>query len=193
MTPIEQKQPGKWTRGDVARVRLELEAQSDMSWVVVEDPVPGGGTVLGSGLGGQSQILTRDERREGWVWPAYEERKFDVFRAYYRFVPKGQWVVEYTVRLNNPGTFLLPATHVEAMYAPEMLGEPMKLRAPRCSDGRFATSLWTFQCLKSLGLSSPCASSALAPAAASSAAHVGAANAAPASRIAILAATPRAR
>jgi hypothetical protein len=123
VTPVEQRQPGKWTRGDVARVRLDLEAQSDMSWVVVEDPVPGGTTVLGSGLGGQSQILTRDEQRKGWVWPAYEERRFDSFRAYYRFVPKGQWAVEYTVRLNNPGTFLLPATHVEAMYAPEMLGE----------------------------------------------------------------------
>jgi alpha-2-macroglobulin len=104
-------------------VRLELEAQSDMSWVVVDDPVPGGATLLGSGLGGQSQILTTGERRAGWVWPAFEERRFDAFRAYYRFVPKGHWVVEYTVRLNNPGTFLLPATRVEAMYAPEMLGE----------------------------------------------------------------------
>jgi hypothetical protein len=123
VTPVEQSQPGKWTRGDVARVRLELEAQSDMSWVVVEDPVPGGASVLGSGLGGQSQLLTSGERREGMVWPAFEERRFESFRAYYRFVPKGRWVVEYTVRLNNPGTFLLPATHVEAMYAPEMLGE----------------------------------------------------------------------
>ncbi|HEU4624187.1 MAG TPA: MG2 domain-containing protein [Steroidobacteraceae bacterium] len=123
VTAVEQKQAGRWSRGDVARVRLELEAQSDMSWVVVDDPVPGGATVLGSGLGGQSQILTSGERREGWVWPAFEERRFDAFRAYYRFVPKGRWVVEYTVRLNNPGTFLLPATRVEAMYAPEMLGE----------------------------------------------------------------------
>jgi uncharacterized protein YfaS (alpha-2-macroglobulin family) len=127
VTPVEQQQPGKWTRGDVARVRLELEAQSDMSWVVVEDPVPGGATILGSGLGGQSRILTADERREGWVRPAFEERRFEVFRAYYRFVPKGKWVVEYTVRLNNPGTFLLPSTRVEAMYAPEMFGEiPLK-------------------------------------------------------------------
>jgi alpha-2-macroglobulin len=123
VTPVEQSQAGKWTRGDVARVRLEIEAQSDMSWVVVEDPVPGGASVLGSGLGGQSQLLTSGERREGMVWPAFEERRFESFRAYYRFVPKGRWVVEYTVRLNNPGTFLLPATHVEAMYAPEMLGE----------------------------------------------------------------------
>ena len=123
VTPVEQKRPGKWTRGDVARVRLEVEAQSDMSWVVVDDPVPGGATVLGNGLGGQSELLATGEQSAGWAWPAYEERRFDAFRAYYRFVPKGKWVVEYTVRYNNPGSFLLPATRVEAMYAPEMLGE----------------------------------------------------------------------
>jgi alpha-2-macroglobulin len=123
VTPVEQRNPGRWSRGDVVRVRLELDAQSDMSWVVVDDPVPAGATILGSGLGGQSGLLARGERREGWAWPAYEERRFDGFRAYYRFVPKGAWTVEYTLRLNNPGTFLQPATRVEAMYAPEMFGE----------------------------------------------------------------------
>ena len=123
LTPVEQQTPGRWTRGDVARVHLDLEAQSDMSWVVVDDPVPAGATILGSGLGGQSKLLARGERREGWVWPAFEERRFDAFRSYYRFVPKGTWSVEYTVRLNNPGTFLQPSTRVEAMYAPEMFAE----------------------------------------------------------------------
>ena len=123
VTPVDQQVAGRWTRGDVARVRLELESQSDMAWVVVEDPIPGGATILGSGLGGQSALLTREERREGYAWLAFEERRFDSFRAYYRYVPKGSWVVEYTVRLNNPGQFLLPATRVEAMYAPEMFGE----------------------------------------------------------------------
>ena len=123
VTPVDQQVAGRWTRGDVARVRLELEAQSDMAWVVVEDPIPGGATIMGSGLGGQSALLTREERRDGYAWLAFEERRFDAFRAYYRYVPKGRWVVEYTVRLNNPGRFLLPATRVEAMYAPEMFGE----------------------------------------------------------------------
>ena len=61
--------------------------------------------------------------RKGWVWPAFEERKLDSFRAYYEFVPKGKWSVEYTLRLNNGGEFKLPETRVEAMYAPEMFGE----------------------------------------------------------------------
>jgi uncharacterized protein YfaS (alpha-2-macroglobulin family) len=123
LAPVEQHQAGSWTRGDVVRVHLDLEAQSDMSWVVVDDPIPAGASILGSGLGGQSDLLKRDDRRTGSAWLAFEERRFDAFRAYYRFVPKGRWSVEYTVRLNNPGTFLLPATRVEAMYAPEMLGE----------------------------------------------------------------------
>jgi len=45
------------------------------------------------------------------------------FRAYYAFVAKGRFKVEYTVRLNNAGRFELPATRVEALYAPEMFGE----------------------------------------------------------------------
>ena len=124
VTAIEQNRPGVWTRGDVARVHLDLEAQSDMTWVVVDDPIPAGATILGSGLGGQSQLLVRGERQSGgWAWLAYDERRFDAYRAYYELVPKGRWSVEYTVRFDNPGNFQLPSTRVEAMYAPEMFGE----------------------------------------------------------------------
>lgn len=120
---VEQQRPGVYTRGDVIRVHLDLEAQSDMSWVVVDDPVPAGATVLGSGLGGQSGLNQRGERTQGGGWLAFEERRFDAYRAYYRFVPKGRWSLEYTLRLNNPGTLQLPPTRVEAMYAPEMFAE----------------------------------------------------------------------
>ena len=121
--PVQVKVPGDLHKGDVVRVRLEIEAQSDMAWVVVDDPVPAGSAILGSGLAKDSQILSSGEEKRGFVWPAFEERSFDAFRAYYRFVPKGTWVVEYSVRLNNAGRFELPPTHVEAMYAPEMFGE----------------------------------------------------------------------
>ena len=123
VTPVQQKSSGRWSRGDVARVRLDIEAQTDMSWVVVDDPIPAGSTALGRGLGGDSTLLTQDEQKRGTVWPAFEERTFEGFRAYYRYVPKGRFIVEYTVRLNNPGDFHLPTTRVEAMYAPEMFGE----------------------------------------------------------------------
>jgi uncharacterized protein YfaS (alpha-2-macroglobulin family) len=121
--PVEQRMPGRWSRGDVMRVRLEVVAQSEMTWVVVSDPVPAGASHLGTGLGHDSQLLTRGEERKGWVWPAFEERASDTFRAYYELVPKGTFVVEHTLRLNQSGRFQLPTTRVEALYAPEMFGE----------------------------------------------------------------------
>ncbi len=121
--PVERRTEGSWSKGDVVRVRLEMEAQSDMSWVVVSDPIPAGAVILGTGLGRDSQIMTSGGKSAGHVWPAFEERSFGGFRAYYEFVPKGRWVAEYTVRLNNSGTFRLPQTRAEAMYAPEMFGE----------------------------------------------------------------------
>lgn len=123
VTPVEQQTAGGWTRGDVYRVRLELEAQADMSWVVVDDPIPASASILGTGLGGDSRIATGGESRQGWVQPDFEERTAGAFRAYYSWVPKGKWRIEYTVRLNNDGRFSLPPTRVEAMYQPEMFGE----------------------------------------------------------------------
>ena len=128
VTPVEQRLKGEWSRGDVLRVSVEVEAQSDMTWVVVSDPIPAGGAILGTGLGRDSQLLTQGEKRQGWVYPAFEERSFEAFRAYYEFVPKGKWTVEYTLRLNQDGAFDLPSTRVEAMYAPEMFGEIPNVR-----------------------------------------------------------------
>ena len=123
VTAIERKQPNAWTRGDVMRIRLDVDAQTDMTWVVVDDPIPAGSSIMGTGLAKDSQILTQGEKKQGWVWPAFEERKFDAFRAYYQFVPKGKFSLEYSVRLNNAGEFQMPQTRVEAMYSPELFGE----------------------------------------------------------------------
>ncbi len=123
---VEQKQAGSYTRGDVLRVTLDIDAQTDMTWVVVTDPVPGGASLLGSGLGRDSAIAQGDQdkpRDRGLGWLAYEERSFEGYRAYYESMPKGRTSISYTVRLNNAGEFNLPPTRVEAMYAPEMFGE----------------------------------------------------------------------
>lgn len=123
LTPVDQKEPGKWSRGDVIRVRLDLEADSDMTWVAVNDPVPAGSTLLGTGLARDSRILTRNEETEMGVNPVFIERSSEAFKAYYEYVPKGAWTIEYTLRLNHSGSFRLPETRVEALYAPEMAGE----------------------------------------------------------------------
>lgn len=128
ITPVEQAVKGVYTRGDVIRISLEVNASADMTWVVISDPVPGGATILGGGLGRDSEIATSGEKKTGAGWPAFEERSFEAFRSYYEYLPKGVVKMEYTVRLNNVGDFALPPSRVEAMYAPEMFGESPNAR-----------------------------------------------------------------
>jgi hypothetical protein len=134
VTPLEQKEQKEqkdkaaYRRGDVLRITLKVDAQADMTWVVVNDPIPAGATLLGSGLGRDGGLETQGERSDNRGWLAYQERSFEAFRAYYRYLPKGPLTLEYTVRLNNPGEFGLPQTRVEAMYAPEMFGESPNAR-----------------------------------------------------------------
>jgi hypothetical protein len=123
VTPIERRVPDRWSRGDLLRVRLDIDAQSDMTWVAVSDPVPAGASHLGTGLARDSQIDRGAEAATPALTPAFAERAFDTFRAYFDFVPKGPFSAEYVIRLNQSGTFQLPPTRVEALYAPEMFGE----------------------------------------------------------------------
>ena len=127
ITPVEQANKnlpaGSYTRGDVLRITLEVNASADMTWAVITDPIPAGATILGGGLGRDSQIATQGEKKTGAGWPAFEERSFESFRSYYEYLPKGVVKMEYTIRLNNVGEFSLPPSRVEAMYAPEMFGE----------------------------------------------------------------------
>jgi len=114
---------GVYTRGDIVRIKLEITAATDMTWVVVTDPIPAGATILGSGLGRDSAIATQGEKRTGGnAYPVFQERAFEAFRSYYRHIPKGRFSMEYTVRLNNAGDFSLPPSRVEALYAPEIFG-----------------------------------------------------------------------
>ena len=121
VTPIEPQSPDHLTRGDRLRVRLDVEAQSDMTWVVFDDPIPAGASHLGTGLASDSQLDTG--RAADTVRPSFVERRFDAWRGYFHWLPKGTTSVEYVIRLNQNGRFELPPTRVEALYAPEMFGE----------------------------------------------------------------------
>jgi uncharacterized protein YfaS (alpha-2-macroglobulin family) len=124
VTPLQEKEKGKVSRGDLWRVTLTVEAEQDMTWVVVSDPIPAGSRILGEGDGRDSRIATMDEDlRSRRVWPSFVERTFANFRAYYEVAPRGRFQIDYTLRINNAGEFALPPTRVEAMYAPDVFGE----------------------------------------------------------------------
>ena len=124
VTPIQEKVPGKVSRGDLWRVTLSVDADQDMTWVVLSDPIPAGARILGDGDGRDSSIATLDEnKRPRGIWPTFVERTFSFFRAYYEVAPKGHFQIDYTLRINNAGEFSLPPSRVEAMYAPDVFGE----------------------------------------------------------------------
>ncbi len=132
ITPVEQANKslpaGSYSRGDILRITLEVNASADMTWVVMTDPIPGGASILGSRLGRDSEIATHDEKVSVNGSATFEERSFESFRSYYGYLPKGVVKMEYTIRLNNVGEFSLPPSRVEAMYAPEMFGETPNMR-----------------------------------------------------------------
>jgi alpha-2-macroglobulin len=121
VTAINQAKTGSWTRGDVMKVRISVTATAGRNWVVVNDPIPPGATIIG-GLGGQSAILAQKASGGEGAWPSYIERGNDAWRGYFEWVPEGQFIVEYAMRLNGTGQFKLPPTKVEAMYSPDIRG-----------------------------------------------------------------------
>jgi uncharacterized protein YfaS (alpha-2-macroglobulin family) len=113
---VQARTPGTLTRGDVVKVTITVTASAERNWVVVNDPIPAGATIVGD-LGGQSSLLGQVTGTEG-IQPSYVERGNDAWRGYFAWVPRGTFTTAYTMRLNGAGRFSLPPTRVEAMYSP---------------------------------------------------------------------------
>jgi uncharacterized protein YfaS (alpha-2-macroglobulin family) len=121
--PVIQEKSGTWSKGDVMKIRIEIQADSDKTWVVLEDPIPSGSIHMGRGLARESKILSGAINQEQSVSPSFEERSFSHYRAYFEYLPQGSHVIEYSIQLNHPGNFLMPSSRIEAMYSPEVFSE----------------------------------------------------------------------
>jgi hypothetical protein len=122
--PVEPRPGGAIHPGDALHVRLTIDAQAEMPWVVVDDPVPAGSSHLRGMPAGASPAATPGSAMpDSGLTPTFVERSFQSYRAYFEELPAGTTVVEYTIRVNQAGRFLLPPTRVAALYAPETFGE----------------------------------------------------------------------
>jgi uncharacterized protein YfaS (alpha-2-macroglobulin family) len=117
LTFLQRKRPDRVSRGDVIKVHLTIDAPVDRTWVVIDDPLPAGASIVSGG--GQSALLEA-QADGGNSWPSYIERGQGAWRGYYGWMPSGRTSVEYVVRINSAGLFQLPPTRVEAMYSPEI-------------------------------------------------------------------------
>ncbi len=119
VTVVSRAKEGQFTRGDVLKIRLTVEATADRNWVVISDPIPAGATIVGN-LGGQSGLLAAAANGGSGEQPSYVERAKGEWRGYFAWMPAGTTVTEYVVRLNGSGDLKLPPSRVEAMYSPEI-------------------------------------------------------------------------
>lgn len=122
VSPAEPRPDGTLRVGDILTVKIEIKAASDQGWVVVEDPIPAGASFLGRGFATDSTLADPDDA-SGDAAPAFVERSFEGYRAYYERITPGTFALEYRIRLNQAGDFHPPSTRVEAMYAPEAFAE----------------------------------------------------------------------
>lgn len=120
--PVQQHEPGRWSRGDILRVEVDIQARDGAAWVVLNDPVPAGATILGSGLGRDASAQVAGQQATSYYAPVFVERASTAYRAYFDYLPAGRITVSYTVRLNTQGTFAQPPTRVEALYRPDLYG-----------------------------------------------------------------------
>ena len=120
VTKTLEPQKEAYEKGDVVTVTVDIKPQTDMPFVSVMDPIPAGAKILGSGLDNDPNQgpITR-----GFDWPDYQEITYDSYRASYSSISPAGLKLVYKVQLNNAGTFKLPATRVEAVYAPENFAE----------------------------------------------------------------------
>lgn len=118
--PAEPRPGGELRAGDVLLVHLEVEARAEMPWVVVDDPVPAAASHV-RGVLAASPAASPSAGEA--VDPTFVERSFESYRAYFERLPAGRTVLEYAIRVNQAGRFLLPPTRAFALYAPESFAE----------------------------------------------------------------------
>ncbi len=95
--------------GDLIRVRIELRSDRAMEFVHMKD-------MRASGLE-PINVLSQYKWQDGLGY--YESTKDASTNFFFDYLPKGVYVFEYDLRVNNKGDFSNGITTIQSMYAPE--------------------------------------------------------------------------
>jgi uncharacterized protein YfaS (alpha-2-macroglobulin family) len=95
--------------GDLVRVRIELKADRSMEFVHMKDMRAAGLEPI--------NVLSHYKWQDGLGY--YESTKDASTNFFFDYLPKGVFVFEYDLRVNNAGDFSNGITTIQSMYAPE--------------------------------------------------------------------------
>ncbi len=122
---------GTWRikAGAEVRVRLVMVADSRRTHVALVDPMPAGFEALNPALAVTGPIPPDEEIASGirgiyWWWQWYEHQNLrdDRAEAFASLLWAGTYDYTYVARATTPGTFVVPPTKAEEIYAPETFG-----------------------------------------------------------------------
>ncbi|MBN1641874.1 MAG: Ig-like domain-containing protein [Anaerolineae bacterium] len=120
--------------GDVVRVKITIIAPHDLSYLVVEDPLPAGCEAVDRSLKTTSVVsedptLARQEQETGWGWYewgwwwfTHSEVRDEKVALFADYLPRGTYEYTYLIRASVPGAFLTMPTLAYEMYFPEVWG-----------------------------------------------------------------------
>ncbi|GAA3636814.1 alpha-2-macroglobulin family protein [Flavivirga jejuensis] len=95
--------------GDLVRVRIELRSDRNMEFIHMKD-------MRASGLE-PVNVLSQYKWQDGLGY--YESTKDASTNFFFDYLPKGVYVFEYDLRVNNAGNMSNGITTIQSMYAPE--------------------------------------------------------------------------
>ena len=95
--------------GDLVRVRIELRSDRNMEFIHMKD-------MRASGLE-PINVLSQFKWQDGLGY--YESTKDASTNFFFDYLPKGVYVFEYDLRVNNAGNMSNGITTIQSMYAPE--------------------------------------------------------------------------
>jgi len=95
--------------GDVVRIRIELRVDRNMEFIHMKDMRAAGFEPV--------NVLSNYKWQDGLGY--YESTKDASTNFFFDYLPKGIYVFEYDVRVNNSGDFSNGITTIQSMYAPE--------------------------------------------------------------------------
>ncbi len=104
---VEAKEKEIVGSGETILVRLKIESEEALEYVLIEDPLPAGCEVLADGISGPY---------------AWQERRDDRQIFFLETLPKGTTVLEYVLQATHLGRFTALGTSGVAMYLPQFAG-----------------------------------------------------------------------
>ncbi len=115
--------------GQNVRVRLTLVAPTDLYFVKVTDPLPGGAEAVDTSLKTSQQVAAEREMPFlggpsgwGWWWFSHSELRDDHAAVFASYLPAGTYEYTYLIRPSIAGVFQVMPAHVEQTYFPETFG-----------------------------------------------------------------------